>query len=211
MRDSNHIIGVYSDDITKKILLLRRQVDRGKDLSKKDLLNFIQGISLANEKISTITRFTTKSNFLKAILETEEDIVSYIVDYIKNIYQVLYNLDILIATRNITFIKKFQPIELITAIDNILSNSRKKNASKVILNFNLKDEKLQISIKDKGETLSNKIQDWNLIFEEGITTTKGSGLGLNHVKRIVEGNLKGEITYNPNYTEGFELIITIPK
>jgi len=211
LRDSNHIIGVYSDVISKKILLLKRQVDKGKQLSKKELINFIQGISLANEKISTITRFTTKSNYLKATLETEEDIVSYIVDYMRNIYQVLYKIDILVATRNISFVKKFQPIELITAIDNILSNSRKKNASKIIFNFNLKNENLELSIKDVGETLSENIKDWNLIFEEGVTTTKGSGLGLNHVKRIVEGNLNGQITYNPEYTDGFELIITIPK
>lgn len=211
LRDSNHIIGVYSDDISKKILLLKRRVDKGKELSKSDLINFIQGISLANEKISTITRFTTKSNYLKATLETTEDIVSYIVDYIKNIYQVLYSIDILIATHNVSFIKEFQPIELITAIDNILSNSRRKRASKVIFNFTLKDGDLQLSIKDVGEPLSQSITDWNLIFEEGITTTKGSGLGLSHVKRIVEENLKGQITYNPNYTEGFELIITIPK
>jgi len=211
LRDSNHIIGVYSDDISKKILLLKRRVDKGKELSKSDLLNFIQGISLANEKISTITRFTTKSNYLKATLETTEDIVSYIVDYIQKIYQVLYSIDILIATRNISFIKKFQPIELITAIDNILSNSRKKSASKVIFNFSLINGDLQISIKDIGEPLSQSITDWKLVFEEGITTTKGSGLGLSHVKRIVEENLNGQITYNPNYTEGFELIITIPK
>ncbi len=211
LRDSNHIIGVYSDDISKKILLLKRRVDKGKELSKNDLLNFIQGISLANEKISTITRFTTKSNYLKATLETEEDVVSYISDYIRNIYQVLYRIDILIETRNISFIKKFQPIELITAIDNILSNSRKKNASKVIFNFSLKDSDLQISIKDIGEPLSHSITDWKLIFEEGITTTKGSGLGLSHVKRIVEENLKGQITYNPNYNDGFELIITIQR
>jgi signal transduction histidine kinase len=211
LRDSNHIIGVYSDDISKKILLLKRRIDKGRELSRSDLINFIQGISLANEKISTITRFTTKSNYLKATLETTEDIVSYVVDYIQKIYKVLYSIEIQILTQNVSFIKKFQPIELITAIDNILSNSRKKSASEVIFDFSLKDGDLQLSIKDVGEPLSQSITDWNLIFEEGITTTKGSGLGLSHVKRIVEENLKGQIIYNPNYTAGFELIITIPK
>ena len=211
LRDSNHIIGVYSDDISKKILLLKRQVDKGKQLSKKELLNFIQGISLANEKISTITRFTTKSNYLQATLETEEDIVSYIVDYIRKIYQVLYRSDIQIATRNIVFVKKFQPIELITAIDNILSNSRKKNASKIFFNFFSKNGNLELRIRDIGEPLSVLIEDWNLIFEEGVTTTRGSGLGLSHVKRIVEDTLNGKINYNPDYKDGFELIINIPR
>ena len=50
-----------------------------------------------------------------------------------------------------------------------------------------------------------------LIFEEGVTTTKGSGLGLNHVKRIIEDDLGGEIIYNPEYKNGFELIISMKK
>jgi len=209
LRDSNHIIGVYSDDISKKILLLKRKLDKGKSIEKKELISFIQGISLANEKIATLTRFTTKSNFLKASLETEQDIVSYIINYIKKTYQVLYRIDIDIINNNVSYIKKFQPIELSLVVDNIISNSRKKRASKVIFEFNIVNNSLQISIKDIGAQLSDKIQDWNLIFEEGITTTKGSGLGLNHVKRIVEEDLKGKIIYNPNYTKGFELIITI--
>lgn len=211
LRDSNHIIGVYADDIAKKILLLKRKLDKGKIVTEKDLISFIQGISLANEKIATITRFTTKSNYLQASLETTEDIVGYIANYIRNIYQVLYNIEIEIQNGDLNFIKKFQPIELSTAIDNILSNSRKKNATKVTFEFIQNGHELRISIRDVGSVLSKKIQDGNLVFEEGITTTKGSGLGLNHVKRIVEKDLGGKIKYNPEYKEGFELIITLTK
>jgi signal transduction histidine kinase len=211
LRDSNHIIGVYSDDISKKILLLKRKLDKNQNIDKQSLLDFIQGISLANEKISTLTRFTTKAGFLEASLETDEDIVSYISKYIKNIYQVLYKIDIEIIDNGISFQKKFQPIELCVALDNILSNSRKKNARKIIFEFENIGEKLSLKIRDIGEKLSESIKDWKLIFEEGVTTTKGSGLGLNHVKRIIEDDLGGEIIYNPEYKNGFELIISIKK
>jgi signal transduction histidine kinase len=208
LRDSNHIIGVYSDDISKKILLLKRKLDKGIKLNNKEIINFIQGISLANEKIATITRFTTKSNFLKASLETEEDIVNYIVNYINKTYLSLYKLDIEFINNSVSYIKKFQPIELSVVIDNILSNSRRKNAKKVIIEFIKNIDSFSISIKDIGEILSNEIIDYNQIFDEGVTTTKGSGLGLNHVKRIIEDDLNGKIEYNPNYKSGFELIIT---
>ncbi|MCI1779064.1 MAG: ATP-binding protein [Bacteroidales bacterium] len=211
LRDSNHIIGVYSDDISNKILLLKRKLDKGQNIDKKTLLDFIQGISLANEKISTLTRFTTKSGFLKATLEKDEDIVSYIKDYIRNIYQVLYDVKIDLYGDNIKFVRGFQPIELCTALDNILSNSRKKNAQKIIFEFSNIGNDLQIKIKDIGKQLSKEISDWKMIFEEGVTTTKGSGLGLSHVKRIIEDGLKGTIVYNPEYKEGFELIIKLPK
>lgn len=207
LRDSNHIIGVYSDDISKKILLLKRKIDKGQKIDNKDLISFIQGISLANEKIATITRFTTKSNFLKATLETEEDIVAYIINYIEKTYRVLYKIDVEFINQSITFNKKFQPIELSVVLDNILSNSRKKNAQKVIFEFNTIGQELEINIRDIGEPLSESIENSNLIFEEGITTTKGSGLGLSHVKRIIEDDLQGTISYNPNYKKGFELII----
>jgi len=211
LRDSNHIIGVYSDDISKKILLLKRKIDKGTNILNKDLLNFIQGISLANEKISTITRFTTKSNFLKASLESNENIVLFISDYIKNIYSVLHSINIELINNNLRFNKIFKPIELTTAIDNILSNSRRKHASKVFFEFNLIDELLEIRIRDVGNKLSREITDYNLIFEEGITTTRGAGLGLNHVKRLVENDLRGTIEYNPEYKNGFELILKLKK
>lgn len=209
LRDSNHIIGVYSDDISKKILLIKRKIDKNQEISNKELLEFIKGISFANEKISTLTRFTTKSNFLEASLESTEDIVNYIRTYVEDIYKTLYNdNDIEFIDNGISLIKTFEPIELSMAIDNILSNSRKKKASKIILEFFKSSENISLSIRDVGMQLDKSIPNPDLIFEEGITTTKGSGLGLNHVKRIVENNLKGRIHYNPEYKDGFELIIT---
>lgn len=209
LRDSNHIVGVYSDEISKKILLLKRKLEKGKVMEKEALISFLQGISLANEKISTITRFTTKSNFLKASLETKEDVVSFIANYIEKTYKALYKIDIQILNREVTFVKIFQPIELSVIIDNILSNSRKKNAKKVIFEFNSIDNYLEIRIRDIGDRLSESIENSSLIFEEGITTTKGSGLGLNHVKRIIEDDMNGTIEYNPEFEDGFELILKI--
>ncbi|MDR3188038.1 MAG: ATP-binding protein [Prevotellaceae bacterium] len=209
LRDSNHIIGVYSDDISKKILLLKRKMDSGETIPNKELLSFIKGVSFANEKISTLTRFTTKSNFLEALIETKEDIVNYIRVYLEDIYKILYDdIDIEFISNNISFVKTFEPIELCTAIDNILSNSRKKKALKIIFEFYIDNAKTCLSIKDIGKPLDSLISNYSMIFEEGITTTKGAGLGLSHVKRIVEDNLKGKISYNPKYTDGFELIIT---
>jgi len=209
LRDSNHIIGVYSDDITKKILLLKRKMDKGMGISNKELIEFLRGISFVNEKISTLTRFTTKANYLEATLETTEDIVHYMKTYLNDIYQTLYSdMDIQFLSNNISCVKAFEPIELCTALDNILSNSRKKKSSRVIFEFFKKGNKVNLSIKDIGKPLDCSISDYNLIFEEGITTTNGSGLGLSHVKRIVENSLKGTIKYNPEYKQGFELVIT---
>lgn len=106
--------------------------------------------------------------------------------------------------------KEFQPIELSVVLDNILNNSKKKGAKKVIFNFEKENETLILSIKDIGKPLDNSISK-ELIFEEGVTSTKGAGLGLSHVKRILEKDFNASIEYNPNYIDGFELIITFKK
>jgi signal transduction histidine kinase len=80
----------------------------------------------------------------------------------------------------------------------------------VILEFNLLKDGLEISIRDIGQKLSDEM-DSSIIFEEGTTTTRGSGLGLSHIKRIVEDELNGEIYHNPEYTKGFELKIKLKK
>lgn len=211
LRDSNHIIGVYADDISKKIQLFKRKLDRNINLSKEEIINFLQGISLVNEKINTITKFTTKSNFLEARLSTNEDIVSYIENYVLNIYGSLHKeLKYEFITNNKTFVADFQPIELSVIIDNILNNSKKKNASKVIFEFNTNNQNLILSIKDFGKELDKSI-DPDLIFDEGVTSTKGAGLGLNHVKRLLEQYFNASIKYNPEYKKGFELIITFTR
>ena len=212
LEQSNHIIGVYADTISKKILRIKRKLDRRVSLSDKDLYSFLQGISLASDKILTLTRFTTKSNFLVALLDTTEDIVKYISEYINNTLSVLYDVEFEINDNNISFVKNFKPIDLCTALDNILDNSLKKKASKITYSFSIDDkDNLIISIKDIGKPLSNDIKNWEMIFEEGVTTTKGAGLGLANVKTIVEKELKGKIVYNPEYTNGFELLITLKK
>jgi nitrogen fixation/metabolism regulation signal transduction histidine kinase len=128
---------------------------------------------------------------------------------LEDIYKILYNdIDIEFKSNNLSLIKTFEPIELCTAIDNILNNSRKKKATKIIFTFFKNNDKIYLSIKDIGKPLDTSISDYKMIFEEGVTTTKGSGLGLSHVKRIIEENMKGEIIYNPDYKDGFELIIT---
>ncbi|MGX1754035.1 ATP-binding protein [Sphingobacterium sp. NPDC055346] len=211
LRDSNHIIGVYSDDISKKIKLFKTKLDRNPLIQKEDALSFLQGVSLANEKINTITKFTTKSNFLQAQLSTEEDVVKYIKNYIDKIYSVLHKeLKFEYIDNGVEFVREFQPIELSVVMDNILSNSKKKGSSKVIFEFSEKSNSIFLSIKDIGKCLDREI-DEALIFEEGVTSTKGAGLGLSHVKRVLENDFNASIVYNPLYKKGFELIIEFKR
>ena len=95
-------------------------------------------------------------------------------------------------------------------IDNLIGNSRKKaiGATKIDLYFSVENNLLTILYKDNGKGIDKSIKDVNMIFEEGFTTTNGSGLGLAHIKKILN-KMGGEIKVNTNTAKGIEFIIKI--
>ena len=68
------------------------------------------------------------------------------------------------------------------------NNSKKHRSSQVI--FKIEDVNngvIEISAIDNGRGLSNDLFEPDRIFEKGVTTTRGSGLGLYHSRKQIEG------------------------
>ena len=210
VRDLVHIIGMKSDIITKEITKIRRKINKGQTISNEMLNNFIENISLANSFINTVTNFATKKNFLKATQDTTQDLVEFIKSYITNIYLKLYSNLTIEFHGDPQAIRHFVPFEITMIIDNLIGNSRKKaiGATKIDFYFSVENNLLTITYKDNGKGLDKTIKDVNMIFEEGFTTTNGSGLGLAHIKKILN-KMDGEIKVNPKTEKGIEFIIKI--
>jgi signal transduction histidine kinase len=120
--------------------------------------------------------------------------VQFVSEYIQNIYRVNANKDLSVKVNasNIEYICKFEPIIITIIIDNLLNNSKKANAKNVEIKF-LKEEKFIMEYIDNGEGLDASIVNPDDIFEIGITTTDGSGLGLNHIKESLFNMKKSTI------------------
>lgn len=91
--------------------------------------------------------------------------------------------------------RRFRPIEVGIVIDNLVSNAAKFGASRMV--FETRSEKgrnpgLSVVVADDGRGWPSSISSISRIFEKGVTTTDGSGLGLFHVSEVV-GRLGGEI------------------
>ena len=56
-----------------------------------------------------------------------------------------------------------------------------------------------MSIFDDGHGVANSLENQQDIFEKGVTTTSGSGLGLFNAKMYVEKELKGTIAIDTTY------------
>lgn len=210
----HHQIGIDSNTIDTHISNMKRKIDRGASIKDDEITNFLDKVTFANKKILAVTKFSTKQNFMAAARVTEDDIISFFKNYLLNIYKYHLGKDLDLKVNDEiekSFIVKFKPIEMTIIIDNLISNSKKKNAKKVSFTFRLgKDNNLEIVYKDDGDGLDKNIIEPKTIFERGITTTRGSGLGLHHVKKIITEQ-NGSIEINTNVEKGIEFIINMKK
>lgn len=206
-----HHIGLYAHDIEGSLISFKREIADKENISQNEILSLLDKLTLSNKKILAINKLATKSNFLSDSEEIEEDLVSFIDEYLTNIFALEDNkkIDIKIEYSDIEYRTLFSPFEFTIILDNILQNAKKVNRPKKVLisiKMQIKTNNFQIIISDNGKGLSSNIDNSNEIFTQGFTTTNGSGLGLYHVKEILAKY--GFIIYvDENYHHGFSIII----
>ena len=210
-----HHIGLTTNFIRKDIENLVKALNI--DASKDKLHEIIKRISKQNEKITSFSKYFKKINFSKESIlpnEISQDIVLFVNEYIENVYKLR---DDLRVNRELLNVKinmpkglvheiKFNPIDIIIVLDNLINNSFKNGATLVELTWATSGNSIQFSFKDDGRGIIDNILD--NIFDFGFTTSRrGSGIGLYHVKEIIE-NMKGTIQVNNKLSKGVEFIFT---
>ena len=206
-----HDIGIYSDTIEKNAERLLKELIKG-SFSKKEISKYVEEILKENKKITSLSRYVTKPDVLVHSREGFKDVVSFIEKYIDEITPIFRGkLNISITAKSFQkFNLKFRPIQMMTILDNLINNSKKKKAKNMIIMVKKSSkDQLIISIIDDGNGLDKEIKEKD-IFNKGVTSTNGSGLGLFHVKKTVK-ELGGEIKVNTKLNKGIEFIISFKK
>lgn len=212
-----HQIGIATSTINNHLIYLKHNIEKGKSITSEDLVNIIDKISLETQKIASVVRFVTKANFDLMTETIEKDLVSFIKQYVENVYK-QYK-EIAIDNKNVTvnvsqekdfeFIYRFKPLEFIIIIDNMINNSIKAGASIIELKINkLNENGIELRFKDDGKGILPENID--KIFNFGFTTTDGSGIGLYHIYQIVK-KINGTIDVNRSLEKGAEFIIKVEK
>ncbi len=207
-----HHIGLTTNFIKKDIENLVKAINS--DASKNELQTIVKRLSQQNEKITSFSKYFKKVNFNIHSNKLDVDIISFTNEYIENVYKLRDDLRI---NRELLNVKinmpkglehkiKFNPIDMIIVLDNLISNSSKHGASKVELTWTKSGNSNQLSFKDDGKGIADNILD--SIFDFGFTTSRrGSGIGLYHVKEIIE-SLNGTIKVNNKLSKGVEFLIS---
>lgn len=208
----HHQSGIYSQtakNFLEKALSQLRQGEAGK------ATEFVEKALNSVNKVVTVTNFATKANFRLKTGTLTADIAQFIQEYLSNVAKdaSAQNLKLSIRRMSTTpFVMRFKPIELAIVFDNLASNSTRAGARKLdIVITQPSENELRVEVTDDGPVgLSPEVQPPERIFERGVTTTNGSGLGLYHVRETIK-QLGGSIQLKDEGGAGFGLVIRLFK
>jgi signal transduction histidine kinase len=138
------------------------------------------------------------------------NIATFFEEYIESLNEKRLKIDVFNNTATLPIIKCVE-YDLVQIIENVIDNSCKNSARKLeIYISDINEPTIKICFRDDGNGLPD-ISNINVLFDIGYTTKMyGNGLGLSHVKMIVEG-LEGKVFVNEAYENGFELIVELNR
>lgn len=204
-----HHIGIYAGTIDNNLKGISLRIQNKISLTNNELFDIIRKISFEVKKILNIVSFATKANFKLSSEVITTSLNNYIREYIQNIIPTTTEKELKIFVNDTTkqnFLKEFKPIEFNIIIDNLISNAKKAKAKEMNITIDEIDSELIVCFIDDGIGIPN--ENVRRIFDFGFTTTDGSGLGLFHIKKIVE-SMGGKIELKKNKEKGVTFIIKI--
>ncbi|WP_082616328.1 sensor histidine kinase [Massilia sp. Root418] len=208
----HHQSGIYANTAKNFLDLAISQLRKGADAEK--IIEAVEKALLGTRKIIAVTNFATKANFRLKTETMTADIASFIKEYMQNVAGDSSAQNLKVTVRQDSpepFVMRFKPIDVAIVFDNLASNSTRARAKKFDVEIIRPSEnELIVKISDDGPGISPDIQPPENVFDRGVTTTNGSGLGLYHVKQTVK-QLNGDISLGEASEKGFCVIMRLLK
>lgn len=175
-----------------------------KKLSDIEMLKMIERIQRANGKVLSIAMFASKANFNTTGETIEANVVKYLEDYLTEVLPDFFeDIKFHCFSNEISTILKFKPLELSLLMDNFVSNSINAGARNLFFEAKIEGDHTILEISDDGKGLSTELGSHS-VFDKGVSTTFGSGLGLYNAKQYVQNELHGDIQIDDNYNSGIK-------
>ena len=200
---SLHTVGLDAGSIKKKI---DKIFEFHNNEISKPVRNELVRVHLLAQKIQYFSEYCNKANFNMESVKINKNLGAYIKGYVDNIIQDTHSIYITVENENNSSVDKFNPKEIAVLVQNVISNSIKYRASTIKFKLFKENEINYIIIEDNGDGLSEEA-DPEGIFKFGVRygNNSGSGIGLYHVREIVKKQLKGNISLDPTFKDGFRL------
>lgn len=200
--DAMHIMKTYADSIDSNIEEIMDMVRNGDVL--EDTLPVFHEIRQTCSKILNTYNLVINTEYRADTGNKKMDIVKFTKTYVEKQWSHKLPVEVVgVETLDIMF----NPLEFSIIIDNIADNARKANATKLYINFINDNKGVLIKWTDDGFGLQNDC-DGSKVFEQGYTTTNGTGIGLYTVEKYAK-KMNATVGVNKEYKDGFELQMRI--
>ncbi len=214
----HHQIIMNASDVHVGVRRMMGRLRSGATVQTQEWVDFLEQVSFRNSQILTASRFATKGGYKQQSAELRADLSVYIRDYVRTVASLWAPRGVSVSVEGDPkhLERTFRPIEVGIVIDNLVSNATKARASRV--GFFLEDGKgpkpeLRITVADDGTGWPPSMDPIERAFEKGVTTTDGSGLGLHHVKQVVErigGLVEAQKVPYSEELDGAHLVLRLP-
>ena len=204
-----HMAKININTITTIIQKLVLKRNKGR-LTLDNIWDDIKSISFSAERIKANLAYGMKATFNTQEEIINADLFGFIADYCTTIFGDS-EIKVGVETSGQAIIR-FAPQNIAVILENIKSNSQKAHAQNLTFRMYKDNGYYCIDAIDDGKDDNwRKVSDLNSLFEfgKGFTTT-GSGVGLYHIKDIVE-KMQGVVSINDKNTLGFELNMRIKQ
>lgn len=186
----HHQTNVVATNIQSLITQFVRHNRDKKIINYTIVEELLDKISFENSKIIAFSKFGIKKIFDDFSTKADYNIIEYLSNYINKIssqFTSKTQLNISFVSDISKFNTKFAPIDISIIIDNMISNARKAHANLMEVSVTEMNNCVEICFTS-NKPFDERIQDLNVIFEKGYSTTRSTGVGLFHIKNIVNEN-----------------------
>lgn len=170
----------------------------------------LNDIYLLNQQVETISGLVSKVNYNVRANKINKNFIAFVNDYIENFCQTSYKeFSFHVAQTDAAWETKFEAIKIIIIIDNLLSNSSKFDAKNIYINWKISSDFIDLIYRDDGTGIPE--ENMSKIFNYRFSTTDGGGLGLYHVKTIMESDFSGTVGAQSKKGNGAEFTLHFSK
>lgn len=205
-----HMLKINTSTMNKVIKKQIMKLQRGK-LTEKDIWDSLKRMSYLTMRMRAVLQYGALAKFNTKEEVTNGDVFEFIKEYCDNILKQYEDIKVHVNNHDsAVFVIGFVPQDISIILDNVVSNSIKAKANNLFVNMYIENKHARIDIVDDGRGLDKNITNIEELFEFGKGYTDiGTGVGLYHIKDIVENNMHGTVSINKEIEKGFELQIRI--
>jgi len=195
----HHQVIIYATEVRNLVDRSMRKLS-ATTFDADELGSNLEQISFQISRILGVTRLATRASFKMNADVLEADIIQFLQEYVEEVAGTIGDVaEASFSTNGISLLRKFKPIDMSIVVDNLFANSSKARASRI--HFECRKPKsgkgAEIVVSDNGRGIDPRTVDSSKIFEKSYSgSKKGSGLGLYHVRQVLE-NAGGSISLDP--------------